>query len=161
MNRADETHFNAALNQEIVMNLDWEVPATGHWDGFVVTYSPFIAMPENSEFMPPFSYGAGRTAARINLPRTDQKYTVSFLFNSHQTRKNSVLRVNSLKRRCQYTRQQHSDVHGSEIFILIHIRLVLGLSRVLVKSLVFLFKTAYFRPSTHQRQNQSFSDFNL
>lgn len=76
MNRADETHFNAALNQEIVMSLDWEVPATGHWDGFVVTYSPFIAMPENSEFMPPFSYGAGRTAARINLPRTDQKYTV-------------------------------------------------------------------------------------
>lgn len=77
MNRADESHFSAALNQEIVMNLDWEVPETGHWDGFIVTYSPFIAMPENSEFMPPFSYGAGRTSARINLPRTDQKYTVS------------------------------------------------------------------------------------
>ena len=78
MNRADETHFSAALNQEIVMNLDWEVPETGHWDGFVVTYSPFISMPENSDFMPPFSYGAGRTNAKINLPRTDQKYTVSF-----------------------------------------------------------------------------------
>ena len=77
MNRADETHFSAALNQEIVMNLDWEVPETGHWDGFVVTYSPFISMPENSDFMPPFSYGAGRTNAKINLPRTDQKYTVS------------------------------------------------------------------------------------
>lgn len=76
MNRADESLFSAALNQEILMNLDWEVPETGHWDGFVVTYSPFISMPENSQYMPPFSYGAGKTSARINLPRTDQKYTV-------------------------------------------------------------------------------------
>jgi len=76
MNREDGVFFNARLNQEIIMNLEWEVPETGHWDGFVVTYSPFILNPENPDYIPPFTFGAGVTSARINLPRTDQKYTV-------------------------------------------------------------------------------------
>ena len=76
MNREDSSFFNARLNQEIIMNLEWDVPETGHWDGFVVTYSPFITAPEDPNYLPPFTYGAGTTSARINLPRTDQKYTV-------------------------------------------------------------------------------------
>ena len=78
MNR-DMSIFNARLNQEIIMNLDWQVPETGHWDGFVITYSPFIVAPENPDYIPPFTYPAGVTSARINLPRTDQIYTVSNL----------------------------------------------------------------------------------
>ena len=76
MNKESNRYFKASLNQEIIMNLDWDVPSSGHWDGFVVSYSPFIASPENPDYIPPFTFGAGVTSARINLPRTDQKYTV-------------------------------------------------------------------------------------
>ena len=68
--------FAATVTQEILLDLDWEVPESGHWDGFIVTYSPFVQDPEDDAYRPPFSYSAGRTRAKINLPRTDQRYTV-------------------------------------------------------------------------------------
>lgn len=71
-----DNRFAATVTQEIILDLDWEVPESGIWDGFIVTYSPFAANPDDPAYIPPFTYGAGRTHAKINLPRTDQEYTV-------------------------------------------------------------------------------------
>lgn len=73
---SDETRFAATVTQEIILDLNWEVPESGIWDGFIVTYSPFVQNPDNPDFRPPFSFPAGRTKAKLNLPRTDQTYTV-------------------------------------------------------------------------------------
>ena len=41
-----------------------------------MTYSPFAQNPDSEDYRPPFTFPAGRTRAKINVPRTDQTYTV-------------------------------------------------------------------------------------
>jgi len=76
LQKDDTAHFAATVMQEIILDLEWDVPSSGIWDGFIVTYSPFVTNPTDDSYIPPFSFPAGRTKAKINLPRTDQQYTV-------------------------------------------------------------------------------------
>jgi hypothetical protein len=68
--------FSVIVNQVINLNLEWEVPEDGDWDGFVVTYSPFVDYADDDSLNPPFTYGSGTTQAKIPLPRADQTYTI-------------------------------------------------------------------------------------